>query len=68
MTVGESAIRKAKWRLLPLLILCYFLAHLDRANVGIAALEMNADLGFTPTIFAFGSGVFFIGYFLFEVP
>ncbi|MGH6862435.1 MAG: MFS transporter, partial [Phyllobacterium sp.] len=54
--------------LLPLLILCYFLAYLDRANVGIAALEMNADLGFTPTIFAFGSGVFFIGYFLFEVP
>jgi MFS transporter, ACS family, tartrate transporter len=68
MSVGESAIRKAKWRLLPFLIGCYFLAYLDRANVGIAALEMNADLGFTPTIYAFGSGIFFIGYFLFEVP
>jgi MFS transporter, ACS family, tartrate transporter len=68
MTVGDSALRKARWRLLPLLILCYFLAYLDRANVGIAALQMNADLNFAPTVFAFGGGIFFVGYFLFEVP
>ena len=59
---------KVAWRLAPLLMLCYFVAFLDRVNVGFAALAMNADLGFNGTIFGFGAGIFFIGYFIFEVP
>ena len=63
-----STIRAISWRLIPFLILAYFLAYLDRVNLGFAALTMNADLNFSPTIFAWGAGIFFIGYFIFEVP
>src|SRR5258708_1019058 len=59
---------KVAWRLPPLLMVCYFVAFLDRVNVGFAALTMNADLGFDSAIFGFGAGIFFIGYFIFEVP
>src|SRR5262245_59650724 len=55
-------------RLIPFLMLCYFVAYLDRVNVGFAALTMNQDLGFTAEMFGFGVGIFFGGYFLFEVP
>jgi ACS family tartrate transporter-like MFS transporter len=71
MDQGEarrSAIAKAAWRLLPFLCLCYIVNFLDRVNVGFAALAMNQDLGFTPSIFGTGAGIFFIGYFLFEIP
>jgi ACS family tartrate transporter-like MFS transporter len=60
--------RKIAWRLAPLLMICYFVAFLDRVNIGFAALTMNADLGFDGAIFGFGAGVFFLGYFIFEVP
>ena len=63
-----SAIRKASRRLIPFLVLCYAVNFLDRVNVGFAALSMNADLGFTPEVFGFGAGIFFVGYILFEVP
>src|SRR5438045_7163972 len=56
------------WRLLPFLIVCYFVAYLDRVNVGFAALQMNAALGFSESVFGFGAGLFFIAYFLLEVP
>jgi ACS family tartrate transporter-like MFS transporter len=59
---------KVAWRLAPLLMLCYFVAFLDRVNVGFAALAMNQDLGFNGAIFGLGAGIFFIGYFFFEVP
>jgi hypothetical protein len=49
-------------------MLCYFVAYLDRVNVGFAALTMNADLGLTAEMYGFGAGIFFAGYFLFEVP
>ena len=65
---ATRAIAKAARRLLPFLILCYAVNFLDRVNVGFAALAMNQDLGFTPTIFGAGAGIFFIGYLLFEVP
>jgi ACS family tartrate transporter-like MFS transporter len=52
----------------PFLIVCYFVAYLDRVNVGFAALTMNQDLGLSQTAFGFGAGIFFIAYFLFEVP
>jgi ACS family tartrate transporter-like MFS transporter len=49
-------------------MLLYFVAFIDRVNIGFAALTMNKDLGFSPTVFGFGAGIFFLGYFLFEVP
>ena len=64
----RSAVRKAARRLIPFLFLCYMVNFLDRVNVGFAALDMNADLGFTPAIFGAGAGIFFIGYLLFEIP
>ena len=61
-------IRKLSARLIPFLMICYFIAYLDRVNVGFAALTMNKSLGLTATMFGFGSGVFFLTYFVFEVP
>jgi MFS transporter, ACS family, tartrate transporter len=59
---------KVTRRLIPLLMVCYFTAYLDRVNVGFAALTMNKALGFSAAVFGLGSGIFFVGYFLFEVP
>ena len=66
--IAQTASRKAFWRLMPFLMLCYFFAYLDRSNISFAALGMNKELGYNAEIFGFGSGIFFIGYFLFEVP
>jgi hypothetical protein len=55
-------------RLIPFLFLLYIVAFLDRVNVGFAALQMKDDLGFGDAVYGFGAGIFFIGYFLFEVP
>jgi D-galactonate transporter len=66
--IERSTIRAMSWRLIPFLVLAYFFSYLDRVNLGFAALTMNAELKFTPLIFAWGAGIFFIGYFLFEVP
>jgi sugar phosphate permease len=63
-----AALRKISWRLLPFLFVLYVVAWLDRVNVGFAALQMNADLKFSDAAFGFGSGIFFLGYCLFEVP
>jgi MFS transporter, ACS family, tartrate transporter len=63
-----ATLRKVTWRLIPFLFLLYVVAWLDRVNVGFAGLEMNADLGFSSTVFGFGSGIFFLGYCLFEIP
>jgi MFS transporter, ACS family, tartrate transporter len=63
-----STIRAISWRLIPFLVLAYFLSYLDRVNLGFAALTMNKELNFSPTVFSWGAGIFFIGYFLFEVP
>ena len=60
--------RRVTWRLLPFLFLCYVLAYLDRVNVGFARLQMQADLGLSDTAYGIGAGMFFIGYFFFEVP
>lgn len=68
MDVEARAMRRVTWRLLPLLIVCYFIAFLDRVNIGFASLTMNKDLGFTATVFGQAAGVFFISYVLFEVP
>ncbi len=60
--------RKVTWRLMPLLFACYVAAYLDRVNVGFAKLQMLGDLHFSETVYGLGAGIFFIGYFLFEVP
>src|SRR6516225_4540543 len=64
----RTTIRAISWRLIPFLVLAYFLAYLDRVNLGFAALTMNAELKFSPLVFSWGAGIFFIGYVLFEVP
>ena len=64
----ESAIAKARTRLLPFLVLMYILAFIDRANVGFAKNVLQADTGLSDAAFAFGAGIFFIGYAVFEVP
>jgi D-galactonate transporter len=63
-----STYRKVTWRIVPFLMLCYIVAYLDRVNVGFAKLQMLSDLKFSETVYGLGAGVFFIGYFLFEVP
>lgn len=64
----RSTYRKVSLRLIPFLFCCYILAYLDRVNVGFAKLQMAADLGFSETVYGTGAGIFFIGYFLLEVP
>src|SRR6516162_5224396 len=65
---ARQASRKAAKRLIPFLILCFLVAYVDRVNVGFAALTMNKELGLTAEMFGFGVGIFFFGYFIFEVP
>jgi D-galactonate transporter len=64
----DATYRKVTWHLLPFLMLCYIVAYLDRVNVGFAKLQMLSDLKFSETVFGLGAGMFFIGYFFFEVP
>ena len=66
--LSQRVPKKVMWRLIPLLITIYVLAHLDRVNVSFAGLTMTDDLGFSAEVFGFGSGIFFFGYLLFEIP
>jgi len=71
VSVGQlerETMARVRRRLIPLLFLCYYAAYLDRVNVGFAGLTMNKALGFSATVFGVGSGIFFVGYFLFEIP
>jgi D-galactonate transporter len=63
-----ATYNKVGWRLIPFLLLCYVVAYLDRVNVGFAKLQMLQDLKFSETVYGLGAGIFFVGYFLFEVP
>lgn len=65
---APSLLKKLRWRLLPFLFLLYVVAYLDRINVGFAALQMKAQLGFSDSVYGLGAGIFFLGYFLFQVP
>jgi D-galactonate transporter len=67
-TVEAKTYAKVDWHLIPFLFLCYILAYLDRVNVGFAKLQMLKDLSMSDAAFALGAGIFFIGYFFFEVP
>lgn len=64
----QETVKKVTWRLLPFLMVCYLFAFIDRGNIGMAALQMNHDLGLSPKMFGFASSLFFIAYFIFEVP
>ncbi len=66
--IEKRTIAKVARRLVPFLMLCYFVAYLDRVNVGFAALTMNKALGISATAYGFGAGIFFFSYFIFEVP
>lgn len=70
LTVDDQhrVIRKISWRLLPLIVLGYLMAYIDRTNVSFAALTMNQDLGISAYLYGWGAGIFFLGYALFEVP
>jgi len=63
-----ATIKKVFMRLMPVLFISYILAYIDRINIGFAALKMNVDLGISPYIYGLGAGVFFLGYFIFEIP
>ena len=74
MTAGQTSEiaartrRKVAWRILPFVFLLYIIAYLDRANVAFVNVPMSADLGFSEAVFGFGAGIFFLGYFLLEIP
>src|ERR1700758_961878 len=64
----DDVIARVARRLMPILMICYFSAFLDRVNIGFAALTMNADLKFSGATFGIGAGIFFLGYVLCELP
>src|SRR5438876_11803869 len=68
LEVAQRARNRIAWRLLPFLLLLYIIAFLDRMNVGAAALQMPGDLGFSDRVVGLGAGIFFLGYFLLEIP
>ncbi|HYP30946.1 MAG TPA: MFS transporter, partial [Burkholderiaceae bacterium] len=65
---ADAVYRKVARRLIPLLFLCYIAAYLDRVNVGFAKLQMQDALKFSDSVYGFGAGIFFVGYFIFEIP
>ena len=68
MAEEDAVFRKCAWRLIPFMGLLYLLSFVDRTNAGFAAHTMNADLGFSPSVYGFGAGIFFLGYSVFQVP
>lgn len=66
--IEQSTMPKLMRRIIPFMMLCYFVAYLDRINVGMAAITMNKSLGLSPVVYGAGASIFFLGYFLFEVP
>lgn len=68
LPIAERARRRINRRVMPYLLLLYFIAFIDRTNVSVAALQMKTDLGFTDAVIGAGAGIFFIGYFLLEIP
>lgn len=66
--MATPTLRRVMWKILPLLVVCYIIAFIDRVNLGFASAHLQTDLGLSATIFGFGAGIFSIGYFVFEVP
>jgi MFS transporter, ACS family, tartrate transporter len=68
MDISKETRRRVAWRLMPFIFILYIVSYLDRVNVGFAALQMRRELGLSGAVFGFGGGIFFVGYFLLEVP
>ena len=68
LTLEAATMRRVSWRLMPFLLLAYLICYIDRVNVGFAALQMNKAVGIDPKTYGLGAGIFFIGYFILEVP
>jgi len=68
VSIEKATMRKVIWRIVPILTLSYFLAYLDRINIGFAALDMNKSLGLSSTVYGWAAGIFFIAYIIFEIP
>ena len=66
--IERRTVSKVSWRLLPLIVVIYFVAYMDRTNVGFASFGLNREFGFSATLYGWGAGIFFLGYFFFEVP
>ena len=64
----DRIYKKVIWRILPFIFLLWMLAWIDRLNIGFAKLQMQPELGFSETVYGIGAGIFFLGYFFFEVP
>ncbi|MGZ9713570.1 MFS transporter [Glaciimonas sp. GNP009] len=64
----EAAYRKITWRIIPFLIVCFIFAYFDRVNISFAKLQMQSDLGLSDAAYGFGASIFFVGYFIFEIP
>lgn len=64
----QQTVKRVIWRILPFLIVCYLIAIIDRGNIGMASLQMNEELGLSKAVFGLASSLFFVGYFIFEVP
>ena len=65
---ADALYARVTWRLVPFLFCCYVCAYLDRVNVGFAKQQMLDQLNFSETVYGFGAGIFFLGYFRFEIP
>jgi MFS transporter, ACS family, tartrate transporter len=66
--IEATTMRRVSWRLMPFLLLAYLICYIDRVNVGFAALQMNKAVGIDPKTYGLGAGIFFLGYFILEVP
>src|SRR6201982_1814770 len=67
-SIETSTMRRVSWRLMPVLLLAYLMCYIVRVNVGFAALQMNKAVGIDPKTYGLGDGIFFLGYFIIEVP
>ena len=65
---GDALYRKIAWRIMPIIVIAYIVAYIDRVNVSFAKLQMLGDLKFSESVYGVGAGIFFLGYFAFEVP
>jgi sugar phosphate permease len=66
--VEDAVFRKITWRIMPMILIAYVFAFLDRINIGYAQLQMKQDLAFSDAVYGLGAGIFFVTYLLFEVP
>ena len=64
----STTLKKLNAKIIPFIIICYFVANLDKTNISVAALQMNADLGLSASMYGLGVGMFYISYIIFEIP